>query len=357
MMRRFTLQKDHMLRVALVGCGGMARSYRRTYAALPGVEWALGVDVNEQTLADCRAEGAKRTSNRFEDALADGIDVVDISTPNHLHAEQAIAALKAGKHVLVQKPISNRLEDADRVVDAWKASGKIAGMFMSAYTNPLVWDIKRMVDAGALGTIQAIHARDAHRGGLSAKPDAWRGSREQTGGGCFTQLSVHGVNLVSFWLNDRIEEVAAWQQNTLCPNIGGDDATVAMARFVGGKLGTFTSGYASDGYERFLAGTKGWFRLMENDRIIALRLDQPYDGQIIKYTRPGELMQFEAPHPRFDDVTNPFNVHRAFLDAVRDGKRPRFTVLDGRNDLAVVQAVYDSGDRGGAVVKVNYRET
>ncbi len=343
-----------MLRIAMVGCGGMAKNYRSVYGKLPGVQWVLAVDRDDEALAACRELGAVRTSNRFEDALGPDIDVVDISTPNHLHADQAVAALGAGKHVLLQKPISNRLDDADRIVDAWLKSGRHAGMYMSSYLNPLVWDIKALIEAGRLGTVQSVHARDAHRGGLNAKPTAWRGSKEMTGGGSFIQLSIHGVNLISFWIGDHVKQVTAHSENRLCPNIGGDDCTMAIVRYAGGAMGSFESGYASDGQTRAVYGTKGNFTLSGSDRELTINLDEPWEGRIIKYTAPNTTLHIKCDIPAFDDVTNPYNPQRQFIEAVSAGKKPLFSVLDGRNDLAVVQAIYESAERG-QTVDVNWR--
>ncbi len=346
-----------MLRVAIVGCGGMARTYRKTYAGLPGVEWSLAVDVNADELGRCVDAGAKRTSTRFEDALADDIDVVDVSTPNHLHADQAIAALKAGKHVIVQKPISNSLADADRIVDAAERSDRHAGMFMSSYNNPLIWDIKQLIEEGKLGTIQAIHARDSHRGGLRATPGAWRGDRKLTGGGSFIQLSIHAINLIRFFLNERISEVIAIQQNTLSPNIGGDDLTACIARYPSGVVGTFTSAYASDGVERAIYGTKGRICLSKSDRVLNLNLDEPFHGNIIHYDTPCKDAVLQHRAAAYDDPTCSCNGQRRFIESVLRNESPRFHVLDGRNDLAVVDAVYRSGEQNGAPVRVQYRET
>src|SRR5690349_15976220 len=98
-----------MLRVAVVGAGGTARHVRRGYGRIPGVEWTLAVDTNPEVLKLCAAEGAKRVSGRFEDALAGDIHLVDVSTPNHLHEEHACRALEAGKHVLLQKPMAHNV--------------------------------------------------------------------------------------------------------------------------------------------------------------------------------------------------------------------------------------------------------
>lgn len=344
-----------MIRVALIGCGGMAWTYRKIYTRLPNVEFALAVDVNENQLQHCLELGAKRVSRHFEDALSEEIDLIDISTPNHLHAEQAIAALQSGKHVIIQKPISNQLVDADRIVDVAEQSPGLAGMFMSSYNNPLIWELKRLIEEGYLGTIHTVHARDAHRGGLLAKPGTWRADRNLTGGGSFIQLSIHAVNLIQFWIQDHITQVQAVMQNRLCPNIGGDDLTACIARFSKGTIGTFVSGYASDGVERGIYGTRGRFILSNWDQKLDINLDTPFNGDIIRYTTPRQNLTIEYKPPAYDDASNPYNVQRCFIESVQNRTPPMFSVVDGRNDLAVVHAVHTSAAKGGIAIPVHRR--
>jgi predicted dehydrogenase len=341
-----------MLRVAVVGAGGMARNYRRVYASLPGVQWALAMDVNETVLEDCRREGAGRVSSLFEDALADDIDMVDISTPNHLHEQQAVAALKAGKHVLLQKPMAHTLEAADNIVRAAKESKGVLGMYMSSFTNPLVWEIRKLVQSGALGQIQSIRARDAHRGGLRNRRDPatnWRGSRELTGGGCFTLLSVHAINLMQWWLGARITEAMAFSDNQYCPNVGGDDVTTGVVRFDSNVYGIFDSGYASEGGSREVYGTKGHFRLAGGENELELKLDEPYSSELIHYSTPGKTIKIPVSGRALGDAENPLNQQRMFIDRVKEGKPPHVTAEQGRQDVAVVMAVYESAEKGARV--------
>jgi predicted dehydrogenase len=333
-----------MIRVAVVGVGGMAKSYRQVYAQLPGVEWALAVDVNDAELEASRGQGARRVSTRFEDALADDIDMVDISTPNHLHEQQAVAALRAGKHVLLQKPMANTLAAADSIVAAARQAKGTLGMYMSGYTNPLMWEIRSLIDAGALGRIQSIRARDAHRGGLRQRDAAtnWRRSRELTGGGSFIQLSIHAINHMQWWLQTPITEVMAYSDNQYCPNIGGDDVTLAIARFGERYYGGFDSGYASDGMTREIYGDKGHVILSNWDKELAVVLDGPYRSDLIRYEMPGEVLRVPAPAFSLSDAANPLNQQRMFIDAIREGRKPFMSGEQGRQDLAVVMAVYQS---------------
>jgi predicted dehydrogenase len=334
----------------------MAGHYRSVYAKLPGVQWVLAVDPNDKELAACRALGVRRTSSNFADALADDIDMVDVSTPNHLHEEQAVAALMAGKHVLLQKPMANTLEAADRIVAAAAKSRGRLGMYMSSYNNPLAWEVKRLVDGGFLGKIQSVRTRDAHRGGLRAKPSAenWRGDRQRTGGGSFVQLSIHGMNLVQWWLNAPITEIFGYNANQYCPNIGGDDVTTAVGKLEGGIFGLFDSGWASDGMSREVYGTKGRVNLRDDDRFLDMVLDDPYQSELIDARVAGKMVTIARPAETdgFDNVNNPLNQQRMFIERVSAGQAPLNGGDIGRRDLAVVMAAYESA-RLGRPVKVS----
>jgi predicted dehydrogenase len=336
-----------MLHVALVGAGGMAKNYRKVYANLPDVEWSVAIDLNPEQLELCRAEGAKHTSEDFRDALAFDIEMVDISTPNHLHEEQAVAALVAGKHVLLQKPIANTLEAADRILLAASGSKGTLGIYLSSYANPMVWEIKRLVQEGYLGKIQSVRARDSHRGGLRHPADpTWRSSRDKTGGGSFIQLSVHAINLMQWWLDSPITEVSAFSANQYSPNIGGDDVTVCLAKFSGGFLGTFDSGYASEGMSREIFGTAGWVKMLERENELELNLDKAYSSDWIEYDTPGKKKVCYMPPRILDDAESPINPQRMFIEAIRAGKKPMMDGETGRQDLAVVMAAYESAKEG-----------
>ena len=344
------------MKVALVGAGGMARLYRSVYARLPQVEWTLAVDVSERELSACKVLGARRISTDFADALAPDIDMVDISTPNHLHEQQAVAALNAGKHVLLQKPMANTLAAADRILAAAASSRGRLGMYLSSYTNPLVWEIKRLVAGGHLGDIQSVRARDAHTGGLLAKSstDNWRASRELTGGGSFLQLSIHAINLVQWWLEASITEIFAYSANQYSPNVGGDDVTTAVAKLDGGKLALFDSGWASEGITRELYGTRGSAVLRDNDRVLEVKLDAPYRSELIHITHSGQTVSVARPpaSEAFDNAENPLNQQRVFIARVLAGQPLLNDGNVGRRDLAVVMAAYESA-RTGRTTKIH----
>lgn len=102
------------VKVCIVGCGGMARQYLSVYRDLDWVHVSACVDtVPERARSAAASVGADKATTEFQAALSDGIDAVIINTPNHVHRSQAIAAIEAGKHVLLQKPVAANLADAE----------------------------------------------------------------------------------------------------------------------------------------------------------------------------------------------------------------------------------------------------
>ncbi|HEY3839093.1 MAG TPA: Gfo/Idh/MocA family oxidoreductase, partial [Bryobacteraceae bacterium] len=198
---------SHPLRIALAGSGGVVRRYRKTYRHLPDVQVVTTVDVNEQEAQQAASElGASRWSTEFGDVLRDDVNAVVISTPNHLHAEHAIAALGAGKHVLLQKPMARTASECDGILAAQKASGRMLGVYMNLLDHPLFRDMRRLVKKGKLGEVALYSARLAHRGGLGwgGVGQNWRASRNETGGGSFIQLGVHYQHLMRWLLGQDV---------------------------------------------------------------------------------------------------------------------------------------------------------
>jgi len=341
------------LRVAVTGAGGEARWYMDAYVRCPESELVLVQDIDPKKAEEQGTRLGVPWTTDFSRLLLDGIDVVDVSTPNHLHAEQTIAALEAGKHVICQKPMAPTIGDCDRMIAAAERTGKQLGIYMGSLSSPLYHEIKDMIRAGVFGIISAVSARSAHRGGYEAKDrSAWRGSLDKTGGGAFIQLSIHPVNLFQWLLDDDIVKVVARSTNRLCRHsIGGDDLTHAAVEFGSGVYGSFEAGYAAEGGHLALYGTKGSFLQVAGMTLLWSEL--PWEGEVISYTPkggkqmtvldPAELGRRQAPlHPKYDQ-------HAAFIHAVASGEPVPVPGAVGRRDVAVVKAVYRAAEEDRAV--------
>ena len=190
-----------MIKVGLIGCGFMGGMHSACYAALAG----LGVKVT--AVADVRREYAEKLANGAE-IYATGmeliekanVDVVDVCLPTHLHAAHAVAAMKAGKNVFVEKPIAFKDEDMELILATEKETGaKVqVGQVIRQWTE-YVW-LKKAVDAGTFGKIQHAMFRR-----MSSRPEwAWEGWLHQVdkSGGVAVDMHVHDVDFVRYIMGE-----------------------------------------------------------------------------------------------------------------------------------------------------------
>jgi predicted dehydrogenase len=329
----------------------MASHYRAVYAKHPHTAFRLVVDVNAEVAERVAAElGVARWSTDWREALAQDIDVADISTPNHLHEEQAVALLTAGKHVIIQKPLAPSVAACQRIVEAAQKSGASAGVYLSDLEDPAVWDLRAMVLQGYFGRITGIRARYAHRGGLTASPSAWRGSAEKTGGGSFIQLAIHHTNLASFLLSEEIVSVMGYAKNLMCENIGGDDTAACVAEFSGGALGVFESAWNAEGTCFQLYGSEGSVTIHGTEGARIEGKARPYyEGQVLRTNIHGNFGRAALGAGEVRGSGGEFDQHAAFLECVRHGKKPLVPVEVGRTDVAVCKAVIRSAETGRRV--------
>jgi predicted dehydrogenase len=340
------------LRIALVGLG-FSRLILKDYVSAPGVELALLCDLNEDKCRAMSQEHGIPWTVRFEDCLADGIDAVDVSTPNHLHAEQAMAALEAGKHVLLQKPMAPTVADCRRIVDAGRCAGRAVGLFMSSLGDPVNHELRAMVAGGAFGKLVSLRGRMAHRNAhvtwkrWNYGSDYWRRKKELVGGGAMALLGIHGINLLPCLAGSAVESVMAYSDNLASREImEGDDVTAAVFRLAGGPLAVLEASYASESGSFELYGTAGYAFLRGGE--LRIRLDSAWQGRVLEL--PGgeketifsaeDLARFRAPFAQECEQ------HGAFARAVLAGEPVPVGGEDGLRDVAVLEAIYRSARTG-----------
>ncbi len=344
--------KTENIRVALVGCGGVARKYRSAYRAISGVCVAAAIDVDaDEAEAAARETGVGRASCRFEDALAPDVDAVVISTPNHLHRNHAVEALEAGKHVLLQKPMAPTVAECDEILAARRRSGKVLGIYMNLLDHPLFHDIRRMIQEGRLGTIALYSARLAHRGGLQwgGADRNWRASRARTGGGSFIQLGVHYQHLMRLLLDTAVERVQAFSRNVACPHLEGDDLTLAQYELANGALGDIQTSWCCQEEHVSVMGTRGSIHYRDNRRVEYMGEGGPFEGEVLHLRGDGSVEVLDdCLSPEWGDAANPYNQHRRFFEALRAGRQPDVTGEEGREDVRLVEACYAAAVQGRA---------
>lgn len=194
------------LRVGLIGAGSISDFHLKSYAANPDAEIVAICDMNEARAAGtAETYEASKVYANAEAMLGDpDLDAVSICTWNHTHAELSIAALRAGKHVLVEKPLATTVAEAQRIEKAVRETGKTLMVgFVRRYDDNARM-IKRFVDAGDFGELYYAKASTIRRNG---NPGGWFADRERSGGGPLIDIGVHVIDLC-WYLMGRPKPVA-----------------------------------------------------------------------------------------------------------------------------------------------------
>ena len=343
---------QHEIRIALIGCGGVASKYRRAYQGIAGARVVAAVDANLSEAEKAATElGASRASTDTASALEDDVDAVVISTPNHLHAQHACAALHAGKHVLLQKPMARTSEECEAILKAHNSSGKQLGIYMNLLEQPLLHDLRRLIREGHLGDIALFSARLAHRGGLAwgGVGQNWRASRAATGGGSFIQLGVHYQHLMRWLLGQKVIRVQAMSTNFACKHLEGDDLTLVQYQLSGGSHGEIETSWCCQEEHISVLGTKGSFHYYDNESVEFSSQAGEFHGECLHLRGDGSTEQIAAIiPPAWDDSVNRYNQHRRFIEALQTGEPPEVSGEEGLEDVRLVEAIYAASERAVA---------
>jgi predicted dehydrogenase len=342
----------------------MAAHYLGVYRDLDWVRVVSCVDIDLESASKAAEMAGGVATQDFAAALAGDVDAVIVSTPNWLHRPQAVAAIEAGKHVLLQKPVAATLADAEAIAAAAARSTRTVGLYMSYFDQPLVHDLRDMVAKGWLGDVVHCYARLMHKGGMMWSEEAlrgnrtWRGSVEETGGGCFIQLAVHYIHIFE-WISDaKVVRATGFTRNLHCPGLEGEDLAVAVLEMDSGAMVTLDTAWCANGEELSVHGTLGRFNYRDNLRLALASSAGAFEGRVARYSGgltpafggpQGEEQQMEVRPPAFGDISNPLNQHCAFLGAAREGRPAPVSIASGVHDMRVVAAVYESARSGRAV--------
>ena len=256
-------------RVALIGTKFMGKAHSQAYRNVnmyfpdaPRTERAVICGRNpEETEQARRAFGWQEASTDWKEVVArDDIDIVDVSTPGHMHCDMVVAAAESGKHIICEKPLANTLEEAERMVAAVRDAG-VNHLLMHNYRRvPAVALAKRMVEEGRVGDIYHFRARYLQDWALSPELQlVWRFDAKLAGSGALGDLGAHVIDLGRY-LCGEIRELAATSEtfikrrpvsagSTEMADVTVDDAAALCVRFDSGAIGTIEA-------SRFAPGRK-----------------------------------------------------------------------------------------------------
>jgi predicted dehydrogenase len=330
------------VRIGLVGLGNMGKAHRASLRAhkVEGLELTAICDRAE-SLPEPVAGEAQFTD--FDTMLASKmIDAVLIATPHYFHTTMGIAALKAGLHVMVEKPLSVHKADCERLIAAHQTPGQIFGAMFQLRTDPIYQQIKSLISEGELGDIRRIlwDCTDWFRTEAYYGSGGWRATWKGEGGGVLLNQCPHNLDLFQ-WLFGMPEEVTGFCQFGRYHDIEVEDDVTAYFRYASGTHATFitSTGEAPGRNLLQISGERGLLTL--EGRTLRLLRNREAMSTFSAATSAG----FAKPESWAVDVPVPAGaashneVLQNFTDAIRHGAPLIAPAAEGINSIELANAI------------------
>ena len=381
------------LNVALIGAGFMGKAHSLAYAAMPMFFWPAPampvrktvVEVNEDLARDAAMRfGFENSSSDWRKVIEDpSIDVVDIATPNNSHAEIAIAAAKAGKHIICEKPLARTAAESLAMLEAVRGTNLVHMVAFNYRRTPAVALAKKLINEGAIG--QVLNFRGTYLQDWSADPNSplsWRFQKEIAGSGALGDIGTHvidiarylvgeisGVNAVlQTYIKDRPVQQGGQDKLGAAGKLEGvprkavdvDDEVSTLLRFENGAVGSLEATRNAHGRNNFLTfevhGTLGsiLFNYERRDSLEFFDANDPADRRGFRtiYTGPahpygGGLWPIPALGIGYGEtkIIECFD----FFKAIAEGSSVSPNFEDGYQIAVICEAIEQSNELGGWV--------
>jgi predicted dehydrogenase len=309
------------MRLGIIGAGGISDTHVRAAREIGGVEIVAVHGRNPRKTAALAASVGAAAYDTLDAFLARPMDIVAIGSPSGLHAEQAIAAVRRGLHVLVEKPLDVTTAKIDALLAEADRAGRKVGVFFQERMIPELVAIKQRLDRGELGEPLFISGRlDWYRPPEYYGNSRWRGTRALDGGGALMNQGIHTVDVL-LWLFGPVRRVTG-RTATRLHAIEVEDTASALLEFDNGAFGSIhatTAAYPGSPRRLEITGTKG----------------------VVVHEEP-------ARDATVADATGHRRVLEDFIDAVKTNRRPACDGAEGRRSVALIEAIYRSARSGGS---------
>ncbi|HEX4149753.1 MAG TPA: Gfo/Idh/MocA family oxidoreductase [Pirellulales bacterium] len=338
----------------IIGCGMIANFHARAINDIRGAKLIACFDTFSQAADRLAASQGCKAYNDLDAMLADPkIDVVTIGTPSGAHLEPALAAARAGKHVIVEKPLEITLKRCDAIIQACKkAKVKLSAIFPSRFHDSSL-ELKRAIDGNRFGKLTL---GDAYvkwfRQQAYYDSGAWRGTWELDGGGALMNQAIHSVDLLT-WFMGPVVEIRSQMGTIAHQRIAVEDTAVATLRFESGALGVIEASTAAyPGYLKRLevSGSEG-SAAMEEEDIVRWDFAKPdrRDGAIVQAMSDRKSTGGGASDPSAIGYHGHARQFRDVLDAIKKNRVPAVDGQEGRRSVEIILGIYKAAETGRPV--------
>ncbi len=331
---------------AIIGCGKIAQRHAEHIQRMASL--AAVCDVKR----DRARSLAERFHCRFYDDIDEllsketSVDVISICTPNGLHAEHSIKALKSGKHVLCEKPMALRVSDCRNMIDEAERHGKNLFIVKQNRFNPPVVALKKTIEEARLGRILSVQLNCFWN-----RPDAyyvesdWKGTKDLDGGTLFTQFS-HFIDLL-YWIVGDVKTVHVFVKNSIhTATIDFEDTGVVALEFLNGALGTIH--YTVNAFKKNMEGSilifgeKGTVKV--GGQYLNVLEYQSIDGYEIPGLPPSSPANEYGSYQ--GSMSNHDKVYQNVLDVLSGNQKVATTGAEGLKTVEIIERIYSAVQKG-----------
>lgn len=376
------------LNVGMIGGGFMGKAHALAYAAMPMFFWPAPAIPVRHTIADVSDELATDAANRlgFAKGVSDWrrviddpeIHIVDIVTPNNSHAEIAIAAAQAGKHIICEKPLARTATEAKTMLDAVEAAGVIHMVAFNYRHTPAVALARKIIEEGRIGTV--LNFRGTYLQDWSADPAgplSWRFQKKIAGSGAVGDIATHVIDMARYLVGEIAAVNAVTRtyiterpmQNSATDKLGAatrlsgvptapvdvDDEVITLLRFEDGAVGSLEATRNAYGRNNYLT-----FEIHGSTGSIVFNYERRDELQVMFAEDPADLRGFRTiytgpAHPHGEGLwpipalgigygeTKIIECH-LFMKAIAEGRQPSPNFRDGYLNELVADAILHSAD-------------
>lgn len=347
-----------MIRVGIIGCGKITEvRHAPEYDENPNCELVGYYDLNPERAQMMAQKYGGKVYDSMEALLMSDVDAVSVCVSNNNHAAASIAALKAGKHVLCEKPMAVNLADCVEMVKTAEAMGKKLMIGQNQRFAKAHVKAREILASGMLGRVLAFHTTFGHPGpeGWTGKKNSWFFDKRRAAFGALADLGVHKTDLMHYLLGERIVEVSAnfVTLDKKFPDgspISVDDNAFCIYTTESGAVGSMHVSWTFYGQEdnsTRIYGTKGILRIYD-DPTYSLIWEKP-DGSIERFA----LDQMTSNKEQTSGGRTSTGVIDAFIESIVEDKRP---AIDGAEALKAMQVIFaaEQSASEGRAIKINF---
>lgn len=342
------------IRFGIIGCGMIANFHAKALCDLDQACLVGAASRSYESAARFAKEQGIQAFDSIEALIASPeVDAVSICSPSGAHLEAALSAAKAGKHVVIEKPLEITPDRCNQIIEACERAGVLLSTIFQSRFHKSSQLLKQAVDQGRFGTLALANAyvkwyrtQDYYDSG------AWRGTWELDGGGALMNQAIHNVDLLQ-WVMGPVVEISAFTSTLSHERIEVEDTAVASLRFANGALGTIeatTSAWPGSLKRLEIYGSSGSAVIKDADiSQWQFAEPQPQDAEILQEFQSQNTTSGGATDPSAIDYSGHREQFRDVIEAIQQGRQPLINGPEAKKSVEIICGIYESARKGQPV--------